>query len=354
MDAGSSVDAGMLELGSRVLPSPAGASHVLRETVEAAAVADRLVELAQIPGSESEWLDFIASADAEADAEVAAVIEQVPVSVESDEIAGVNVFHVTPDTVDPIHEDHLFVHVHGGAFILGGGLGGTFEAIAVVLGTGMRAVAIDYRMPPRHPSPAAADDVVAVYKHLLGERPARSMAMGGSSAGAGITMAAVQRMIAEGMDLPAALFVGTPGSDLSGTGDSIRTNQGVDRNLPSWDGFIDACAKLYADGVDLTDPRISPLYGDFESFPPSLVVSGTRDILLSNSVRTHIKLRQAGVIADLLVYEGVAHGDYLSVPGSPEAHHFLDELNQFLTTHLRASEKRSRTTLPEVESQRWS
>ena len=271
--------------------------------------------------------------------EVRAVVEQSAASVESDRIGGVDVYHVVPDEIDPRHEYHLFVHVHGGAYILGGGEACVAEALAIALAAKMRVLSIDYRMAPRHPYPAAVNDVVAVYRYLLTQQPAQSMAMGGSSAGGGLTLSAVQKFIELGLDVPGALFIGTPGSDLSGTGDTFHTNEGVDRNIPIFAGFIDAAVRLYADGRDMKDPQISPIYGDFHGFPPTLLVTGTRDLFLSNTVRTHIKLRQAGSVADILVYEGVSHGDYLHELASPESQHFLDELNRFLSQHLRFSSR---------------
>ena len=348
------VGSGGLELGPRVLPPPGGAGDLLREAIEASSVADRAAELGFVPDSEAAWLELIAASEAEGGAEVEAAVEQLPVSVAPDEIAGVNVFNVVPDGIDAAHEDHFFVHVHGGAYVLGGGVAGTAEAIAVVLGTGIRAVSIDYRMAPRYPYPAAVDDVIAVYEHLLSERSVRSMAMGGSSAGGGITLTAIQQLIERDVDTPAALFIGTPRADLTGTGDTFFTNQGVDRHIPTPDGFIDAAVRLYAGDLDVADPRISPIYGDFNGFPPTLLVSGTRDLFLSNTVRTHTKLRQAGVEADLLVYEGMSHADYLHVPTAPESLHFYEELNEFLLKHLRASARGSTASMPKVDSMRWT
>jgi acetyl esterase/lipase len=314
---------------------------VLRDAIaaNAGAMTERLKALAYVPESEAEWLTLI-EADAEAKtAAVQAVIDQSPVSVERDELDGVDVYHVIPDEIEPIHEDHLFVHVHGGAYILNPGLACVAEALAIALGTKMRAVSIDYRMPPRHPYPAAVDDAVSVYQQLLTQRPARSMAMGGSSAGGGITLSAIQRLVESGVDVPGALFIGTPGSDLSGTGDTFHTNEGVDRNIPTFEGTIEAAVRLYAGDLDLTDPGISPIYGEFDGFPPTLLVSGTRDLFLSNTVRTHTKLRQAGTKADLLVYEGFSHADYLAESNAPESQHFLAELDRFFARHLRFSSR---------------
>jgi acetyl esterase/lipase len=198
----------------------------------------------------------------------------------------------------------------------------------------MQVLSVDYRMPPHHPFPAGLDDVVTVYQHLLTDRPAKSMVLGGTSAGGGLILAAIHKLIKLGLDVPGALYAGTPWTDLTKTGDSYYTNEGIDRLLVTYDGILAAAAHLYAGDYDLKDPLISPVYGDFHGFPPTFLLTGTRDLFLSNTVRAHIKLRQAGAVADLLVYEGVSHGDYATEATSPESLHAYAEMNAFLLRHL--------------------
>ncbi|MEM6706678.1 MAG: alpha/beta hydrolase, partial [Acidobacteriota bacterium] len=81
-------------------------------------------------------------------------------------------------------------------------------------------------------------------------------------------------------------------------------------------------------------PLISPLYGDFTGLPPTQLVTGTRDMFLSDTARTHRKLRGAGVEADLNVYEALSHAEYLMVQGSPESKEVADDLSAFLVKHL--------------------
>jgi acetyl esterase/lipase len=334
---------GTLELSARTLPPPAGASDALRDAIAASAdgVAARLQQLAFVPKDDTAWLSLIDADNQRKLAELEPVIATAPVSVDHAEIAGVDVYQVVPDEIEPSHKDHLFVHVHGGAWILNSGLACVGEALAIALGTGMPAVSIDYRMPPQHPSPAAVDDVVAVFQALREDRRAGSMAMGGSSAGGNVTLCAVQRLIELGASTPGALYVGTPAADLNWNGDTTATNQGVDRNISTPDGTIAAATRLYAGKLQPNDPRVSPIYGSFDGFPPTLLVTGTRDLLLSDTARTHIKLREAGAKADLLVYEGMSHADYLIETASPESQHFIGELDRFFATHLRSSSRRS-------------
>ena len=100
-------------------------------------------------------------------------------------------------------------------------------------------------------------------------------------------------------------------SDVTKTGDTFYTNELLDNILVSRDGFCDAATRFYANGHDLADPLLSPVYGDMSGFPPAILTSGTRDLLLSNTVRVHRKLRQAGVDAALHVYEGQSHAHYM-------------------------------------------
>ena len=336
----------------RTMPPPDGASEELRDSIGSnpESILDRMKAMGIVPQNDAEWLALIAADDEAKVEEVRAAIDQSAVSVERDEIEGVAVYHAVPDEIDPRHEDHLFVHVHGGAYVLNGGLACVAEALVIALGTKMRALSIDYRMAPRHPYPAAVDEVVTVYRHLLTERPARSIAMGGASAGGGITMSAIQQIIKLDVDVPGALYLGTPGSDLSGTGDTFHTNQGVDRNIPTYDGIVEAMVKLYAGDLDLKDPRISPIYGDFVGFPPTMLVTGTRDLFLSNTVRTHTKLRQAGAVADILVFEGVSHADYLVETASPESQLFLSELDRFFAQHLGLSSRPTEKVMARMSS----
>ena len=123
-------------------------------------------------------------------------------------------------------------------------------------------------------------------------------------------------------------------SDVTKVGDTFYTNELVDNVLVSRDGFCDAGAKVYANGRDLKDPLLSPVYGDMHGFPPTILTSGTRDLLLSNTVRVHRKLRQAGVEALLQVYEGQSHAHYIRDDSAPETREVFQEIAQFFDKHL--------------------
>ena len=322
---------GAWTVGERTVPAPAGASDELRAALAALPAPDVAASQAQVPQNEEQWL---AMQKMSSNANLEQMATTFGLSIEKDEIEGVTVYRVTPNKVDPRHTEHLFLQVHGGAYVLGGGDASASEAALVADRAGIPALSVDYRMPPAHPFPAAVDDVVKVYKHLLQSRSAGSIAIGGTSTGGGLSLAAVHKFRALGLELPGAIYAGTPWADLTKTGDSLFTNEGLDRILVTYDGLLGAAAQLYADGHDLKDPLLSPVYGDFAGFPPTYLITGTRDMFLSDTARTHRKLRAAGVIADLHVYEGVAHADYLILTESPESKDVFKEVGAFFKKHL--------------------
>ena len=159
--------------------------------------------------------------------------------------------------------------------------------------------------------------------------------MGGTSAGGNITLSSVHRLKDLGLPLPGALYVGTPSVDLNWNGDSHFLNDGADRILlTTLSGQAVVLGVMYAAELGINDPYVSPIYGDFSGFPPTYIISGTRDILLSDAVRVHRALRRTGVEADLHIYEGQAHGDYIFVLNAPESFEHYAELNAFVLKHL--------------------
>jgi acetyl esterase/lipase len=260
--------------------------------------------------------------------------EKLGVKVEPTTIAGVNAYIVTPSDIPEANRNRLLVHVHGGGYVLFPGESGTREATLMAAYGKFRIVSIDYRMPPDHPYPAAMDDAMAVWKELVKGNDPKKMAIFGTSTGGGMTLAMVLRARKEGLPLPAATAPGTPWSDMTKTGDTFFTNEMVDNILVSNDGWLGDAAKLYANGTDLKDPQLSPVYGDYAGFPPTILTSGTRDLFLSNTVRVHRKLRQAGVPADLHVFEGQSHAQYAGDPYAPETKEHFAELAAFFDRYL--------------------
>jgi epsilon-lactone hydrolase len=176
---------------------------------------------------------------------------------------------------------------------------------------------------------------MAVWKQLIKTNKPGNIAVFGYSAGGSMALSLVQRAKKEGLPLPGAVMSGSPWSDMSKTGDTYYTNDGVDNTIASGD-FWDAAVKLYANGRDLKDPSISPVYGDFNGFPPTFLESGTRDLFLSNTVRVQEKLLQAGVPTELVVEEAQPHAGLLlaAVLDTPEGVHVFSYVARFFDAHL--------------------
>ena len=254
---------------------------------------------------------------AAADAQAAKIVQTIPamrerlhVTVQPSTMDGVRVNIMTPDKIPPEHRDKLLIHIHGGCYVLFPGEAGTTEAI-IMAGLGhFKVISVDYRMPPEAYFPAAIDDAMTVYKAVLQTNDPKNMAVFGTSAGGALVLEMMLRAKQEGLTMPGAIAPGTPMSDVTKTGDTFYTNEMVDNVLVSRDGFCDAATVVYAHGHDLKDPLLSPVYGDMHGFPPAILTTGTRDLLLSNTVRVHRKLREAGVEAQLEVYDGQSHAQY--------------------------------------------
>lgn len=286
------------------------------------------------PKTPEEWKAWVNHIAELASQQLPSLREQMQVSVTPVTLAGVRGFEVIPKQISSANRDQILLHFHGGGYVLNPGEAGTDEAIMMAGYGNIRVISVDYRMPPDFPFPAAMDDAITVYRELLNRYPADKIGVFGTSTGGGMTLALVLRAKAEGLSLPAAIVVGTPWTDLTKTGDSYFTHEGIDNVLVSYDGWLGDAAKLYANGHDLKDPQLSPVYGDVKGFPPTLLVSGTRDLFLSNTVRMHLKLREAGSIADLVVFEGLSHAQYLMNGHAPEAKLYFGQSSEFFHRYL--------------------
>jgi epsilon-lactone hydrolase len=326
---------GTWHIESRSVPPPAAASESLRAAVAAAPVPDVAARRAGAPADADGWREVIAARDRARTQPLDSLAENFAVTIERASAGGVAIHRMAPRSPNPAHASRVFLYLHGGAYVYGAGDAGVYEAALIAGRLGIPVVSVDYRMPPEHPFPAALDDTLAVYRHLLESYAPGAIAVGGTSAGGGLALAAVHRARADGLAVPGAIYAGTPWADLTKTGDTLYTNEGLDRALVSYDGSLAAAARLYAGAAPLDDPLLSPVNGDFAGFPPTYLVTGTRDLFLSDTVRVHRKLRRAGVVADLVVFEGLSHAEYLQDLNAPESIDTYAELGAFLEARLR-------------------
>lgn len=322
---------GTLHLERDVRVPPTISSHA--QAVIAAGVAmvpDRLDHpVAYPPLDDAEaWKARIAEMDAAIVSGFAAGALDIPATVEAREIVGVHVNVITPQGVDAGDDAPILLDIHGGALIAGGGEACRLMNTSAAARAAIHTWGVDYRMPPDHPYPTPLDDCLAVYRALLDVRPTRQIVVGGGSAGGNLVAAMLLRARDEGLPMPAALVLFTPEIDLTESGDTFDTNAGVDYVLVE---RLTASISLYAGDNDLTHPYLSPIFGDVTGFPPTFLQAGTRDLFLSNTVRFHRKLRDAGVDAELHVWEAMPHGGFF---GAPEDAEMGVELRRFLARHL--------------------
>ena len=254
-------------------------------------------------------------------------ISELPVAVEELDVNGVAVYAARPHGVPEKADEPVFLWMHPGGLLVGGGDACRATTCRTALSTSMLVWGVDYRLPPLYPYPAALDDTIAVYRRVLADRDPSRVFVGGDSAGGNIAAALLLRAKHAGLPMPAALVLNTPQVDLTEAGDTFQTLAGVDNVL----GSLRAPNALYAAGADLRDPYLSPLMGDLSGFPPTFLRSGTRDLFLSNTVRMHRKLRGAGVETELHVFEAMPHGGFGG--DSPEDQDAAAEQRLFLNKH---------------------
>lgn len=316
----------------RVIPVPASVSPAMQETI---AMPYRDSEWRLDPPDAEGWRQAVAGLAAHTIPAIEKIRDRLGVRVEPVTVAGVGCFEVHPSEIAPANADRLLVNTHGGGYVFNPGEACLLEAIVLAATSRIKVIAVDYRMPPDHPFPAAVEDAFAVWSSLVASHAPDRVALSGGSSGGGLAMATVLRAKREGVPLPAALAIQSPWADLDEVGDSLRTNEWLDSVLVTYGAGPTRAAALYANGHDRGDPLLAPLRGDLSCFPPTILLTGTRDLFLSLTVLVHRKLRKAGVAADLHVVEGASHFQYFINPFAAESQDVLAEIASFLDRHMR-------------------
>lgn len=311
---------------SRRVPIPTGISEQAQRYLAAPPAYGDEIEPTDLSDTDA-WLRYIESRDAVITSVVGGMIADLPLQRSSFDLDGVQTHVLRPDHVPDSDDTPIYLDIHGGALILGGGDACVALATLTSLRRNMITWAVDYRMPPLHPYPAALDDCMALYRKALTEREPKDLFVGGGSAGGNLAAALLLRAKDEGLPMPAALVLVSPEVDLTESGDTFQVLLGIDSVLTR---SLMNENRLYAGDHDLAHPYLSPLFGDLTDFPPTFLQSGTRDLFLSNTVRMHRKLRAAGVHAELHIWEAMPHGGF---GGAPEDMELATEVSRFLEEH---------------------
>lgn len=265
---------------------------------------------------------------------VARMKKRYPVTVQARTIAGVATDVVTPaQGIAPGNRQRVLINLHGGAFLWGAHSGGLVESIPVASLGRIKVITVDYREGPEHVFPAASEDVEAVYRALLKQYPPQDIGIYGCSAGGLLTAESVARFIRKGIPVPGA--IGTFCSSLLDLdGDSawiapLLNGQGLPHE------HLGMAMLPYFHGADLHDPLVQPGLSPelLKQFPPTLLITGTRDMAMSSVVRSQALLEQAGVEAELHVWEGMWHS-FFSDPELPESVDAYHVMVRFFDRHL--------------------
>lgn len=229
-----------------------------------------------------------------------------------------------PDGATP---GRCMLYLHGGGYIFGSPL--TYRAFTTQLAKRANCAlfSLDYRLAPEHPCPAAVDDAVAAYLWLRQSFAAEQIVVSGDSAGGGLTLALLLALKAQGHALPAGAVLLSPYTDMLASGESLHSNG---KHCAMFDAnAIQRAAAIYLNGQDGTWPLASPLYGDFQGFPPIAIHVSDSEALRDDSYRVAERLDQAGVHVQLSIWKGQAHVWPTFYPLLPEAGTCLREMADF-------------------------
>jgi acetyl esterase/lipase len=255
-----------------------------------------------------------------------------PVKVEETTIAGVRTDIITPLATPEGNRGRVLINLHGGGF--NSDSGSLIEGVPISNLAKVKVVSVYYRLAPENPFPAAVDDVVAVYKDLLKTYKPQAIGIFGTSAGAILTAEVAVRIKQLNLPLPAALGMFSVLADYSRPSDSrqIFTLNGFPGGLQPQDPNR-RTGDEYTRDTDRKDPVLSPLFADLKGMPPSLLVTSTRDLLLSDTAMFHRALLRAGDDAQLLVFEALPHAFWYHFQ-LPETKEALDRMSKFFDEKL--------------------
>ena len=255
-----------------------------------------------------------------------------PVNVEEKIMGGVRTDIITPLDTPEANRSCVLINLHGGGF--NSDSGSLIEGVPVANLAKMKVVSVYYRLAPENRFPAAVDDVVAVYLELLKDYKPQNIGIFGTSAGGILTAEVAVKLKQSGLPLPAALGMFSILADFSRPADSQNffALNGIPGNLaPQYANKLPP--NEYAPNTDPRDPVLSPIYADLHGMPPTLLVTSTRDLLLSNTTIFHRALLRAGVDAQLVVYEALPHAFWYHFE-LPETRETLELMAKFFDEKL--------------------
>jgi acetyl esterase/lipase len=198
----------------------------------------------------------------------------------------------------------------------------------------IRTLAVAYRLAPEHPFPAAFDDALSAWGFLRAQGiAAQHIAVGGDSAGGGLTIALINRLREQGEDPPGCAWLCSPWTDLTMSGATLATKDAVDPLIHK--GYLEELAAAYVPaGMDRKDPRISPLFSDLEGFPPVLIQVGSAETLLADATRFAAAAGAADVAVTLEIWPHMTHAWHMWNAHLDAGRRALASAGAFFRRHL--------------------
>ena len=226
-------------------------------------------------------------------------------------------------------QDRVILYLHGGGYVIGSINTHRAMIARIARASNARALAIDYRLAPEHPFPAAVDDATAAYKWLLAEgyEPGK-IVIAGDSAGGGLTLAALVALRDSRVPMPAGAVPISPWTDLEGTGESVRSRAAKDPMVTQ--ANLAESAKQYYGAHDPKNPLVSPLHANFRGLPPMLIHVGDAEILLDDATRVAERAKLAGVDVELEVWDDMIHVWHVFAKLLPEGQQAIDKIGKFV------------------------
>ncbi|MEK4035279.1 alpha/beta hydrolase [Methylocystis sp. IM3] len=227
----------------------------------------------------------------------------------------------------------VLLFFHGGGYCSGSIVSHRRMVTEAGRAAGARTLAVAYRLAPEHPFPAAHDDAFAAWRFLEAQGlSAKHVALGGDSAGGGLCVALAMRQRDGGAATPACLWLSSPWTDLTLSGETLATKDAVDPLIHK--PYLEELASAYAAGADRKDPRLSPLFADLAELPPLLIQVGAAETLLSDSTRFAEAAGAANVAVTLEIWPHMIHAWQMWNAGLADGRRALAQAGRFLRAHL--------------------
>jgi acetyl esterase/lipase len=205
----------------------------------------------------------------------------------------------------------VLIFFHGGGYCSGSILSHRRMVTEAGRAAGTRTLAVGYRLAPEHPFPAALDDALTVWRYVQNQGvAAKHIAIGGDSAGGGLTVALINRLRNAREELPGCAWLVSPWTDLTMSGETLTTKDAIDPIIHK--GYLGELADAYLPaGMDRKDPQISPLYADLKGLPPTLIQVGSAETLLADATRFAAAAGAADVPVTLEIWPHMIHAWHL-------------------------------------------